>query len=103
MRPDDHGDDNEPRFKGTAEKIGDSSGNLEASFILTPEDVIARLKRNVDYWEGIEGVEEKTNEELANYLVEDFLSDLKISVTPAQSRFLLEIADRLRGKGPLSY
>lgn len=64
------------------------------------EEAIGHMKRNIDYWEGIEGLEEKTNRELANYLVEDHFRNMS---PRTQDRFLLEVADRLRGleeKGP---
>jgi hypothetical protein len=88
----------EDRYDGMATKGEDESKALVVIAQFSSEEAIEALKRRVDYWEGIEDIEDKTNEELADYLVDDLLSDLKIDLNAAQSRFLLEVADRKIGE-----
>lgn len=95
------GTEGEERYEGLAKK--NHASDLHAYYMLGPDEALARLKRNIDYYEGIEDVESKSNEQLANYLVDDVVSDLKIFLTDSQARFLLEIADRLRKVGELPY
>ena len=87
------GSNGEDRYEGLGKKQGVK--DVYAHYMISPDEALAKLKRNVDYWEGIEGIEDKTNKELADYLVDDLLSDLKIDLTASQARFLLEVADRL--------
>ena len=103
VSPPRKGPTGEDRYDGNAIKGSDKISRLVTIARLSPEEAILHLKRNIDYWEGIEGLEGKTNQELANYLVDDILSDLKISLNDSQARFLLEVADRLRGIGELEY
>jgi hypothetical protein len=93
----------ENRHDGLAIKGEDEESRIYVVAQLSEEDVFKQLRNRVDYFEGVAGLEEKTNEELAQYLADDILSDLKVSLTDAQARFLLEIADRLRGNGPVAY
>jgi hypothetical protein len=63
---------------------------------LSIDDALEGLKRNIDYWEGIQDIEFKTNKELARYITDEFLLNTQGDLTGSQSAFLLEVSDRLR-------
>ena len=87
-----------PPFDGSAMWVGHIEADVPGELISrqhTADEVLDGLRRNVDYWLGIENIEKKTNAELANFIVKDMMPD----ISNVHARFMLEVADRLREFG----